>query len=59
MVVDDASGGSKEAGAIGGLALLPLEVDGASRITAVKVDNLAMVDSVSIEVSGAATYNTK
>lgn len=46
----DASGGGKEAGTIGGLAL-PRGVNTASRITAVRVDNLAMVESVSIEVS--------
>lgn len=45
----NASGRSKEASTIGGLAL-PLGTNTASRITAVKVDNLAMVDSVSIEV---------
>lgn len=39
----------KEAGTIGGLAL-PLGVNRASRITTVRVENLAMVDSVSIEV---------
>lgn len=50
----DASGGSKEAGTIGGIAL-PLGVNRASRIKAVKVDNLAMVDSVSIKV-GAVMY---
>eukprot|EP00752_Nemacystus_decipiens_P011182 g9936.t1 len=48
--VVDASGGSKEADTIGGLAF-PLGVSTASRITAVKVDNLAMVDSVSIELA--------
>lgn len=51
--VADASGGSMEASTTGELAL-PLGVDTASRITTVKVDNLAMVDSVSIEVKGRA-----
>lgn len=41
--------GSVETGAVGGRAL-PLDVNRASKITSVKVDNLAMVDSVSIEV---------
>lgn len=51
----NAGGGSEETGSIGGLPL-PMGVNRASTITAVKVDNLAMVDSVSIEVRGALVY---
>lgn len=41
--------GSMRADTIGGLAL-PLDLGRASRITRVEVDNLAMVDNVSIKV---------
>ena len=50
--VDD-FGDSVEESTIGGRAL-PLDASRSSRITSVKVDNLAMVDSVSIEVRIAA-----
>jgi len=49
LPTDDNYADDAETGAVGGRAL-PLDVDRASRITSVKVENLAMVDSVSIEV---------